>query len=112
MSVASAAYHSTNADRPGQGSLKPLNYVFVRSPYRGIKPKGPRHRPADRQFAVNFGEQADFRGMATTVFVNSFLRHLDMECTPDPLPKWFQELALPIGAKMSLSDNGDEQVVA
>jgi hypothetical protein len=88
------------------------NYVFVRSPYTGVKPDGPRHRPAGYQFAVNFGEHKDFRGMATAVFVNSFLRYLDMECTPDPLPRWLQEFALPAGAKVSLSDSGEEQPMA
>jgi hypothetical protein len=88
------------------------NYVFLRSPYiEGLERPG-RHRATRHQFAVNFGDQPGFRGMATAAFIDSYLRHLMKDGVHDYFKSWFDGVQLPMGMKVSFADDGQRETPA
>jgi hypothetical protein len=84
------------------------NYLFVRSYYRGVQPADPcRHRPADLQLAVNFGEDGSARGRAAGTLLHLYLNRLKSRLDFDHLSHWFNKLDLPEDSKLSISDDGE-----
>jgi hypothetical protein len=81
------------------------NYVFVRSHYR-LNERPGRHKPAEFQFAVDFGSAVDAQGQAAGALLNLYLRRLgrtDFEL----LEHWFDGLAVPAEHKVRFSADGD-----
>ena len=86
------------------------NYIFIRSGYH-LAPTNPdRHRPARYQVAVNFGAAEDKEGASSGCFLDTFLRQLPSMLRPIPLdnhlPLWFNQLPLPVEAKLIIADDG------
>jgi hypothetical protein len=81
------------------------NYVFVRSHYR-LNERHGRHRPAEFQFAVDFGSSNDARGQAAGCLLNFFLGRLG-RLDFEHLTRWFNDLPIAAEQKVRFSADGD-----
>ena len=87
------------------------NYLFVRSYYRlAPRPDAPgRHRPAQYQFAVNFGATGKDEGRASATFLDFYLQLLRTDFLDSHLARWFSSLNLPRDSMVRISDEGEIQ---